>query len=182
MSVQDLIQRLDAATTADDEETICEGVKRALIDEIGGGGVDLPAAFVATDADGYARRLLHKTDRYAVVVMVWAPGQGTPIHDHDGNWCVECVYAGGIRVVSFDLIGKPQDEVVSFREAAVVEAGRGDAGSLIPPFDYHVIENRGDEPAVTIHVYGGEMRGCHTYRECDDGTFRRERRALTYSD
>ncbi|MCA8943587.1 MAG: cysteine dioxygenase family protein [Planctomycetes bacterium] len=181
-TVQALIARLDEATLRPDEAATCEGVKRALIDAIGSNGLVLPEELVATCANGYARRLLHKTDRYAVVIMVWAPGQGTPIHDHDGNWCVECVYQGEIRVVSYDLLGAPSDEIVSFDQVEEIKAGKGMAGSLIPPFDYHVIENVDDDVAVTVHVYGGEMQGCHAYRRRDDGTYQRERRALSYSD
>ena len=67
--------------------------------------------------------------------MIWGSGQGTPIHDHDDKWCVECVYQGSIKVVSYDLIGAADDEIVSFRKEQEVAAGRGEAGSLIPPFD-----------------------------------------------
>ena len=30
-----------------------------------------------------------------------APGQGTPIHDHGGLWCVECVLQGRIEVRAY---------------------------------------------------------------------------------
>src|SRR5215813_6433322 len=53
----------------------------------------LPERFLVPSPSRYARRLLHKdpADRFSVVVMVWDRGQGTPIHDHCGMWCVECV-------------------------------------------------------------------------------------------
>ena len=121
------------------------------------------------------------TDRYVVVVMVWDADQGTPIHGHDGKWCVECVYQGTIQVISYDLVGSPDDELVSFRKEQEVAAGRGEAGSLIPPFDYHVIENTHPERAVTIHVYGGEMYGCDVFQSVDGERYRRERKPLTYT-
>lgn len=181
-SIARLVERLDAAASETDAKVVAEGVKRVLIDEIGAGALVLPDSYAAPASNAYARRLLHKGENYAVVIMVWAPGQGTPIHDHDGLWCVECVYAGRILVRSFDLDGTPDDDVVAFREAEVIEAGRGMAGSLIPPFDYHTIENAGDVPAVTVHVYGGEMHGCHAYAKLEDGRWRRERKALSYTD
>lgn len=181
-SVQRLIARLDADTAGAKSDANCEAVKRTLIEEIGGGAFELPAEFTCPSKSDYARRLLHKSDRYVVVVMVWGAHQGTPIHDHDGNWCVECVYEGTIRVHSYDLIGSPRDEIVSFRKADEISAQKGMAGSLIPPFDYHVIENSADEPAVTVHVYGGEMHGCHAYVELDDGRYKRERKVLSYTE
>lgn len=180
-SVERLIARLDSDTAATQSDERCEAVKQTLIEEIGGRSLELPPEFTRPCPDAYARRLLHQTDRYVVVVMVWGARQGTPIHDHDGNWCVECVYDGTIRVRSFDLIGTPDDEIVSFRKAKEVSAHKGMAGSLIPPFDYHIIENPVDEPAVTVHVYGGEMRGCYAYSELEDGRYQRVRKVLRYT-
>ena len=45
----------------------------------------------------------------------------------------------------------------------------GEAGALIPPFDYHVIENPFSEPAATVHVYGGEMECCEVFLPEEDG-------------
>ena len=180
-SVDRLIARLDAATADPDCVGCCEAVKQALVEEIGNRALELPEKFQRPSSEDYARRLLHKTDRYAIVVMVWGAHQGTPIHDHDGKWCVECVYDGTIQVRSFDLVGKPEDEIVSFRKAKEVSAHKGMAGSLIPPFDYHIIENPADEPAITVHVYGGEMECCCAYKELADGRYQRVRKELSYA-
>lgn len=180
-SIHDLIRRLDAATAFDSTDAICEAVKTSLVETIGQRGLDLPVAFTQTSPDVYARRLLHACDNYSVVVMVWASGQRTPIHDHDGKWCVESVYKGTIRVTSYDLVGNPGEEIVSFAKQKEITAGRGEAGALIPPVDYHAMENPQDEVAVTIHVYGGELYGCYTYTPVDGNRYRRERKPLTYT-
>ncbi len=70
---------------------------------------------------------------------------------------------------------------MSFTKQQEIAAGRGEAGALIPPFDYHVMENLQDEVAVTIHVYGGELHGCNTYTPVDGDRYRRERKPLTYT-
>lgn len=135
-------------------------------------------------ADGqYARRLVHKDPEgiYSVVAMVWDIGQGTALHDHAGEWCVECVYRGKIRVTSFDLIGSPDDEIVQFKAEDSVLAGVASAGALIPPFEYHVIENAvKDGPSVTVHVYGHELTECNIFVPCDGG-YRKETRQLSYT-
>ena len=133
--------------------------------------------------DYYARRLIHRApgDRYTVLAMVWDVGQGTPLHDHAGIWCVECVYRGKIRVTSFSVHGgDPEKDIVKFEREAVVMAGVGEAGALIPPFEYHMIENSTDQTAVTIHVYGGEMKFCHVYEPVGGGGYRREYKELSY--
>ena len=180
-SIRDLIRRLDAATALESTAAICEAVKTSLVETISRRGLELPVRFTETSPDMYARRRLHACENYAVVVMVWAPGQGTPVHDHDGKWCVEGVYEGTICVTSYDLVGDPGDEIVSFTKHQEIAAGRGEAGALIPPFDYHVMENLQDEVAVTIHVYGGELHGCNTYTPVDGDRYRRERKPLTYT-
>lgn len=180
-SIRRLVDALDAAVERESTEEICSDVKQNLIELMSDDGFVLPEEYLRQASDGYARHLLHKADHYAVVVMVWGPGQGTPIHDHDEKWCVECVYRGTITVTSYDLIGGGDDEIVGFRKEKQVEAGKGMAGALIPPFDYHVIENETDEVAATIHVYGGEMHGCFAFSPLADGSYRRERRALTYT-
>lgn len=160
-----LLERIGEASTQEDVEAICRGVKDALCDEVIRGGLELPAELVAPAPDKYARRLLAKCpqDKYAIVIMVWGVDQGTPIHDHAGKWCVECVYSGQIKVTSYDKLA--EDETTArFRAEEVTFARKGEAGALIPPRDYHVIENaQKGESAVTIHVYGGEMEGCHAF-------------------
>lgn len=180
--VDQLIARLDDAVDAPNEEAICQRVKDALIEIIGSREEFIPAAFLQPTPDRYARRLLHKdpSGRYTVLVMVWGVGQGTPLHDHAGNWCVECVYRGRIRVVSYDIRSAESDPVIRFERQTEVHAGPGDAGALIPPFDYHTIENASSAPTITIHVYGGEMRWCNAFMPVDGG-YRLERRKLNYT-
>ena len=182
--VDDLVQRLDRAVSTDDPDRLCGNVKRVLVEVVSGGGQFVDAALLAPAPDRYARRLMHRdpADRYSVVVMVWGPGQGTPLHDHAGVWCVECVYRGRIRVTSFDLESTAEAEPLRFTPESVVFAGVGEAGHLIPPFEYHMIENADPAPSVTIHVYGGELTWCHAFHPLESGGYRRERRPLTYTE
>ena len=179
-----LIRRLDQAVATPDVEHLCGEVKRALIDAVAGGAAVIDAAFLKPAPERYARRLLHRdpAGRYSVVVMVWDRGPGTPLHDHAGVWCVECVYRGRIRVTSFDLEGDAAAERLQFTPESVVFAGVGEAGHLIPPFEYHMIENPDATPAVTIHVYGGELTWCNAFHPLEGGGYRRERRTLGYSE
>jgi len=181
--VADLIRRLDEAVADPNDESCCGRVKRALIDVIEGGALSLPEPFLRPVPDRYARRLLHRdpAGRYTVIAMVWGQGQGTPLHDHAGIWCVECVYTGRIHVTSYAVRGgNPETGIVEFERQSEIVAGPGEAGALIPPFEYHVIANPDADTAVTIHVYGGEMTHCHVFVPADGG-FRRQYRALAYT-
>ena len=68
-----------------------------------------------------------------------------------------------------------------FRLEEEITAGVGEAGALIPPYDYHVIGNVDTTAAVTVHVYGDEMDGCHRFHPLGDELYRREWCELGYT-
>ena len=176
--VDELIRRLDRAMDSPGDDVRCRSVKQVLVEVVKDGGEFLDPRFLAPTPDCYARRLIHRDPqgRYTALAMVWDRGQGTPLHDHAGMWCVECVYRGKIRVTSYSVHGgDPERDLVRFERESVVNAGVGEAGALIPPFEYHVLENAGETPAVTIHVYGGEMNHCHIFEPADGGYLRKFR-------
>ena len=184
-SVAELVRRLDEAVAVNDDAIRCRNVKKVLSDVVSSGQEFVDEPFLKPAPNRYARRLLHRdpAGRYTALVMVWDKGQGTPLHDHAGHWCVECVYRGRIRVSSYSVRGgDPEQGVVQFEKESVVHAGVGEAGALIPPFEYHVLENAGDVPAITIHVYGEEMTYCHVFEPVDGGGYRRVYRELQYTD
>lgn len=147
-------------------------VKQRLADLIGR-SPELPAEVRATSGDHYARHLLYADpgDRYEIVVMAWSPGQATPIHDHSGIWCVEGVVEGRIDVTRYDLKEMVSEGVARMQATEVIRAGLGQCGALIPPVEYHKIANPYDQPAFTIHVYGGRMRTCRVFERRADDTY-----------
>ena len=178
----ELIQLLDTAVEEAEVSGCCQAVKRALEEIVASGEDFIGPEFLRPAPGKYARRLLHMDPkgRYSALVMVWDKGQGTPVHDHDNMWCVECVYRGRIKVVSYSFFGE-KDGLYDFQPAKVVYAGCGEAGALIPPYDHHTIENSEESPAVTLHIYGGEMKHCHVFLPAEGG-YRREGRDLVYTE
>lgn len=177
-----LVDRLDAAVSQPTTERIARGVQETLEELLGNGAVELPPEIAAPKADGYARRLLHRSrsPEYEVLAMIWGPGQGTPLHDHAGLWCVEGVLEGEIGVVQYDLEEEDGDRL-RFSSQQSVTAGVGSAGSLIPPYEYHTIHNAsGQTTAITVHVYGGEMSECTVFEPLGGGWFRRRTKNLVY--
>jgi predicted metal-dependent enzyme (double-stranded beta helix superfamily) len=176
--------RLDEAILAGDPSRIAYKVKDALQEALKRDELDLPDRYRVTRPDTYARRLLYRDRdvRYTVVVMTWGPGQGTALHDHAGMWCVECVVDGEMDVTQYDLVNH-DGEIFQFERRSLVTAGRGSAGCLIPPYEYHTLANRRTaEPSVTVHVYGGEMDHCHVFEPAAGGTYRRMTRQLSYHE
>lgn len=178
----ELVSRLDRAVEAGPVDAITRQVKATLEDLLGHGAVDLPEVFREPQAETYARRLLHRdpAGRYTAIVMTWGPGQGTPVHDHGGLWCVEGVIEGQIAVTQYDVTEAGAGRVrLTARDT--VTAGIGTAGRLIPPTDHHVISNAlPDRPSLTLHVYGGDLCECTVFVPAADGLHEPVQRALSF--
>ena len=182
--IKNLISCLDEALGLEDPQAITDHLKKKLGDLCTRRDFSLPESYTKCCDSSYARRLLHH-DRelnYTVVVMTWGPGQGTGLHDHAGMWCVECVVEGELEVTQYDL-QEEHDGQCRFACSQRTRTGIGDAGCLIPPYEYHVLSNaHTDRVAVTLHVYGGEMDHCNVYEPGKDGWWTRRARSLGYDN
>lgn len=167
-----LVGAIDAAVASGDEHAITAALRNALCRMIRDRDVQLPACVYAPIEDHYARREIYRSPRhgYSVVAMTWGPGQGTPVHDHSGLWCVEGVWDGELEIVQYELLER-DGERFRFRAAGGMHAGPGSAGSLIPPHEYHTICNASsDSVAVSLHIYKAPMECCAKFVPQDAGT------------
>lgn len=102
----------------------------------------------------YSRHLLHNDPEggYAVVAIVWAPGQMSPVHGHR-TWCAFGVHRGWLAETYFA------------RDSSVAEASprptgctpRGPGSTSHAPCDpdaIHRLANLGTQESVSVHVYG----------------------------
>lgn len=187
-----LIDRLERAVRLGHPTAITARIQSALEDLISAGGLRIPERFRQPKPDAYARRLLLRDPDldYSAVVMTWGPGQKTPLHDHDGSWCVEGVVDGEIEVTRYELQDGPVGEssdLYCFHQRDTLRAGQGQAGSLIPPLEHHVLGNASpDRVAITLHVYQGEMAQCAIFEpvavDGAEGLYRQRIKALGYDD
>ena len=121
--VRELVRRIDEAMAPADDAGRCRAVKTVLEETFAAGTDFLTPEFLVPDPERYARRLVHRdpAHRYSIVAMVWNTGQGTPLHDHAGIWCVECVYTGRIKVTSYNCMGgDPERDIVQFKQETVI--------------------------------------------------------------
>jgi 3-mercaptopropionate dioxygenase len=107
---------------------------------------------LAGDPTGYQTHLLYAEPdgSFSVTVMVWLPGQETPVHDHL-TWCVTAV----LRGTEYEEIFAPRDghlEVITRNENQV-----GAISGFAPPGDIHRVRNIGSGTAVSMHVYGTDI-------------------------
>jgi len=160
-----LIESIDDAVRNNSQDYTVRELRGSLCRLIRDESVQLPEEIFQPAEGHYARRELHRSEElgYSVIAMTWGPGQGTPIHDHCGMWCVEGVWTGELEVVQYDMVERDEDRF-KFREVGAIQAGQGSAGSLIPPHEYHTIQNaQKDSIAVSVHVYSGCMTNCNVF-------------------
>ncbi|HZH43804.1 MAG TPA: cysteine dioxygenase family protein [Lysobacter sp.] len=160
-----LIASVDAALGAGDQHAVTAALRTALCAMIRDRSVQLPDSVFEPVADHYARRELYRSTKhgYSVVAMTWGPGQGTPLHDHSGLWCVEGVWHGELEITQYELLEREGDRY-HFRAAGGIHAGRGSAGSLIPPHEYHTIRNASEDAvAISLHIYQRAMECCSMF-------------------
>ncbi len=134
----------------------------------------------------YARHLVFHGAQSGccIVAMAWGPGQGTPVHDHDGTWCVECCLEGELEIVRYELqdtCKEAGEEQYLFEAVDSERVGPGNVGCLIPPYEHHVIRNPFDKRAVTLHVYGKELTKSSCFEPISGNRYRRVQKPLAYA-
>jgi len=175
-----LIAAFDAAVMLEDDHAVTAALRDAMCELIRDPVVQLPA-WVHAPVDGhYARRELYRSPvhGYSLVAMTWAPGQGTPIHDHDGLWCVEGIWRGALEITQYALL-EQEESRFRFHAATGMQAGPGSAGSLIPPHEYHTIRNASSATvAVSLHVYQAPIERCASFQPLGDDWYLRVENTL----
>lgn len=108
-------------------------------------------------ADGYTQHVLHvePDGSFSVVALVWLPGQSTPVHDHV-SWCAVGVYEGQETETRYRLAGRKGRRQLVVTGHAVNE--RGAVSGIAPPGDIHHVTNSGATTAISLHVYGADIR------------------------
>lgn len=129
----------------------------------------LPAEQRLPGAESYRQHLLHVAPDggFSVVSLVWKPGQRTPIHDHVA-WCVVGVYEGLETETRYRLFEQGRQRFLVQQGTRIAQPG--DTTSLVPPSEnIHEVRNEGSSLAISIHVYGANIRerGTSIY-ECFD--------------
>ena len=112
----------------------------------------------------YHLHLLHQDprDRFNIVSAIWlGSGGGSGIHDHGGRWVVEGVYRGQIHTTRYRRRnGGERPGLATLEATASTELRPTDVAHVLSPDEeIHEFTNRGIEPAVSLHIYGGDVRG-----------------------
>jgi len=144
--------------------------------------------------DKYARHLIHRSDLFSLILLCWKPGQGSPVHNHQGNLGWMRVLRGRIEETHYQppgwvVAGVPMpgddfdidDEGVGHgialqRGAHLVHPAGPAVASVDRERPIHQIANplrhADDEAAVTLHVYSRPHDACLAF-DVETNTCRR---------
>jgi len=152
-TLADLTADLDRAVRGHGSEAAtAEAVSRALTPYLGAEGLLTPEQREG-DPERYRQHVLHVADdgAFSLVALVWLPGQATPVHDHV-CWCVVGVHEGEEEEIRYALDG---DRLVVTEQLV---NPLGEVSVALPPGDIHLVRNAGTDLAVSLHVYGADLR------------------------
>jgi predicted metal-dependent enzyme (double-stranded beta helix superfamily) len=151
-----LVQRVQFAVRRADPESVAERVGAVLQPFLGNPDLLLPSQ-CEPDPERYRQHVLYVAEdgSFSIVALVWLPGQSTPVHDHI-SWCVVGVHQGqelGIQYSMAEVEG-----VNCLLPAGLSRNGVGTVEALTPPGDIHCVINPGPGLAISLHVYGADVR------------------------
>ena len=175
-----IVDLIESACAHEDHHETTEILRHGLAKLIADKSVFLPACVFEPVEGHYARRELYKCPALGVTVvaMTWGPGQGTPIHDHCGLWCVEGVWQGKIEITSYEMQENLEDKCRFIKHETVL-AEAGSSGSLIPPHEYHTIRNQNpNQAAISLHIYQDSMGNCSIFEPIGDDWYAKGKKML----
>ena len=160
MKTQRFTQFLDTmdalVTRTSDEATLLDDAEAALKSLIAHDDW-LPAEYALPVAERYQSYALYidPQARYSVISFVWAPGQGTAIHNHT-VWGLVGVLRGAERCEEFPVPGAGAGAVNCTHTH---ELARGAVDRVSPAIgDWHKVSNAmADQSSISIHVYGADI-------------------------
>ncbi|CAN5553340.1 hypothetical protein BH11ARM2_BH11ARM2_16260 [soil metagenome] len=102
--------------------------------------------------DRYARNLIHRSERFELLLLCWKPGQSSPVHDHRYSWCGVRVIEGTATEVRF----------MKTAHGTWVPVGHSAArsGELVcsSDTDTHIIGNFETGDLMTLHCYAPPLK------------------------
>lgn len=177
--LEDVIVLADVAMRLRKPQRIVRALTDGLRDVLASCGA-LPPLLLQADGAGYVRRELYRSPEfgYQVLALTWAPGQGSPVHDHADTWGVEAVLRGRLQVTDYRAKHR-NDALAELRAGEHHTLLDGSVIGLLPPHDLHACTNpSADEVAVSLHIYGTALDGAKRFVHVDGDTYRPERVTL----
>jgi cysteine dioxygenase len=140
----------------------------------------LPSRPLLVCPGGYTRSCAYSDERFEVLLLNWAAGAVSPLHDHGGQHCWMQVLEGQLLVDDYlriDAGERPGFARVEAQGSRLMDAGDLDARS--GRFDLHRVSAPAGVPALSLHIYAAPLKEFAVY---DESTQRCHVVRSTYDD
>lgn len=104
--------------------------------------------FVKFDPERYNRIRVYYGESFDIWLICWGIGQGSSVHDHPKNGCIQKVLQGELEETRY--IKKRDDRYCKWKRRIYTEGG---VGYISGKSGVHMLKNIGDVDAVTLHLY-----------------------------
>ncbi|PHH64818.1 hypothetical protein CDD81_3884 [Ophiocordyceps australis] len=115
---------------------------------------------------GYTRNLVDEGNgKSNLLVLVWSPGKGSPIHDHGNAHCLMKILRGNLTETRYAF---PQGDDASGPMNVISEKtyGHDAVAYMADELGLHKVTNKGSDFAVSLHLYtppNVAKEGCHIF-------------------
>lgn len=117
---------------------------------------------------GYTRNLVDEGNgKSNLLVLVWSPGKGSPIHDHGNAHCLMKILKGDLTETRYEF---PAEGEASGPMKVISEKtyNENQVAYMADELGLHRIINKGTDFAVSLHLYtppNVAKKGCHIFDE-----------------
>ncbi|ORY65040.1 cysteine dioxygenase [Pseudomassariella vexata] len=120
---------------------------------------------MADASRGYTRNLVDEGNgKSNLLVLVWTPGKGSPIHDHGNAHCLMKILRGNLTETRYDFPDNDETKPMKVKSQAVHE--EGSVAYMADELGVHRVSNEGSDFAVSLHLYtppNVAKGGCHIF-------------------
>ncbi len=149
--INDLILWLDSFEERPGLDALGEKLQSLDVD------VDSLRESIQSAPDDYCRNILFRNENFELVVIIWRPGQDTPIHDHVGSDCAFLILDGESTETIYDLNSEGLAFPISSRIYRPGEVCAADEP------DIHRVSNDADSELINMHVYTPPLHAFNIY-------------------
>lgn len=120
----------------------------------------------------YTRTRVYRDANFELLLLNWAPGAASAVHDHGGQHCWMMVLDGALEIedyVRLDAGDTPGVAEVEWRGSRTLQEGEMDLRS--GRFDLHRVSTPPKTKGVSLHLYAGPLQQFLVYdppaRHCE---------------
>jgi predicted metal-dependent enzyme (double-stranded beta helix superfamily) len=106
----------------------------------------------------YTRMLLKRCAEYELVIMQWATGSQSAIHDHGDSSCWAALLDGSLEIENFNRIAEDREGYARLNMQSSATLLAGDLDSRSGPEELHRVRNTGEVNTFSLQLYAAPIR------------------------